>query len=58
MRAFAINDSNKVDKLGEHELVSTSHLIQMARMDIMNFNYHMRASLREWKTTLTLLETQ
>jgi hypothetical protein len=58
MKAFAINDSNKVDKVDDHTLVSTSHLIQMARMDIMNFNYHMRASLREWKTTLTSLETQ
>jgi hypothetical protein len=49
---------NKVDKVDDHELVSTSHLIQMARMDISNFNFHMQAAIKDWKLTLATLENK
>jgi hypothetical protein len=42
----------------EESIVPVSHLIHQSRMDIMNFNFHMKASLRDFDITLTSLENQ
>jgi hypothetical protein len=57
-KASTDNFNLKVDKIEDYELVSISHLIQMARMDIRNFIFHMETPLKEWKLTLTTLENQ
>jgi hypothetical protein len=56
--AQQIEINNKVDAVEDFELVSVSHLIHQSRMDIMNFNFHMRSSLRDLDIILTSLETQ
>jgi hypothetical protein len=43
---FTDEIESKVDKIEDHELVSVSHLLHQARMDIRNFNFHMETSLQ------------
>jgi hypothetical protein len=48
----------KKDEFTIIEVASTSHSLQVARMNVKNFNLHMESALKNWRFTLSSLENK